>query len=69
MLKPDESKREPGKKLIYFKSGVAFCTHSGVKFDQSNRLQEVPEFEFDNLLSQPNFREPSEEEIIKHRGY
>ena len=69
MLKPDESKREPGKKLIYFKSGVAFCTHSGVRFDQNNRLQEVPEFEFDNLLSQPNFREPSDEEIIKHRGY
>lgn len=69
MLKPDESKRSPGKRPIYFQSGSAFCTASGVRFDSNNRIAEVLETEYDSLLSQPNFRELTGEEITKHRGY
>lgn len=53
-------------KYIYFQSGTGYSTDSGVKFSRDEPMQKVSEDEYTSLIRNSNFREPTNEEIIKH---
>jgi len=66
-IKKVETPAEPvvknGKLLIYFESGVAYQTASGLRFSkEDNRMAELDSEEALWLLKLPNFRLPSDEE-------
>jgi hypothetical protein len=61
--KPAEPVVKNGKLLIYFESGIAYQTSSGIRFSkEQNRMAEIDAEEADFLLKLPNFRLPSDEE-------
>lgn len=58
-----QSISKTGKVLIYFESGTAYLTPSGVRFSrEENRIAEIDAEEANSLLRLPNFRLPSDEE-------
>jgi predicted ribosome-associated RNA-binding protein Tma20 len=58
-----ESISKTGKVLIYFESGTAYLTPSGVRFSREDkRMAEIDAEEANSLLRLPNFRLPSDEE-------
>lgn len=54
------------KKYIYFNHGAGYSLESGIKFTRENPIQMVSEQEYDILIRNSNFRNPTEAEIIKH---
>jgi glycosyltransferase involved in cell wall biosynthesis len=56
------------RKYIYFERGAGYSTSSGVRFSKENPVQKVSDDEYDMLITNSNFRQPTEQEIIKHLG-
>ena len=55
-------------KYIYFQNGSGYSTISGVKFSKENPVQKVSDEEYDYLIMNSNFRQPTDQEIAKHLG-
>lgn len=51
------------KKYIYFQSGSGYSTPNGIRFSRDNPIHKVPEEEYDHLIKNPSFREPTDQEI------
>ncbi len=51
-----------GPVVIYFQSGIKYVTSSGIFFDQTNRMHELPFMEANLLLRLENFRLANDEE-------
>jgi hypothetical protein len=56
------------RKYIYFERGAGYSTSSGVRFSKENPVQKVSDDEYDMLITNSNFRQPTDQEIIKHLG-
>ena len=56
------------RKYIYFQNGSGYSTISGVKFSKENPVQKVSDEEYDYLIMNSNFRQPTDQEIAKHLG-
>ena len=54
------------KKYIYFQSGAGYSTPNGIRFSRDNPIHKVPEDEYDHLIKNPSFREPTDQEILLH---
>jgi hypothetical protein len=52
-----------GKKFVYFDSGAAYSTKSGVRFTRDRRIYELDAAEADHLLTLDNFRIPTQLEL------
>jgi glycosyltransferase involved in cell wall biosynthesis len=55
-------------KHIYFQNGSGYSTSSGVKFSKENPVQKVSDEEYNYLIMNSNFRQPTDQEITKHLG-
>ena len=55
-----------GYKFIYYQSGSGYVGKNGMRFDEQNRLQLLPNEEADHLLQFPNFRLPDVLELIEY---
>ena len=55
-------------KYIYFQSGVGYSTESGLKFSRDEPIQKVSDDEYDILIRNSNFRQPTDKEITKRLG-
>lgn len=53
---------DPDLKIVIFESGSSY-TSDGIRFTQSNRIQEVPQEVAERLLELDNFRLPNQFEI------
>ena len=53
-------------KYIYFQRGSGYSASSGVKFSKENPVQKVSDEEYDYLIMNSNFRQPTDQEIAKH---
>jgi hypothetical protein len=62
---PEKIVAEPsaGKKFVYFDSGAAYSTKSGVRFTRERKIYELDAAEADHLLSLDNFRLPTQIEL------
>lgn len=56
------------RKYIYFQNGSGYSTISGVKFSKENPVQKVSDEEYNYLIMNSNFRQPTDQEITKHLG-
>jgi glycosyltransferase involved in cell wall biosynthesis len=56
------------RKYIYFQNGSGYSASSGVKFSKENPVQKVSNEEYDYLIMNSNFRQPTDQEITKHLG-
>lgn len=61
--KKNVAKASAGKKFIYFDSGSAYSTKSGIRFTRENRIYEIEEEEANHLLTLDNFRLPTQLEL------
>lgn len=57
-----------GDKYIYFEKGAGYSLESGVKFTRERPIQKVSESEYNSLIMNSNFRQPTDQEIAKHLG-
>lgn len=57
------AKASAGKKFVYFESGSAYSTKSGVRFTREKRIYELEAAEADHLLTLDNFRIPTQLEL------
>jgi len=57
------AKASTGKKFVYFDSGSAYSTKSGVRFTRDRRIYELDAAEADHLLTLDNFRIPTQLEL------
>jgi hypothetical protein len=55
-------------KYIYFQRGSGYSASSGVKFSKENPVQKVSDEEYNYLIMNSNFRQPTDQEITKHLG-
>jgi hypothetical protein len=55
-----------GRKFVFFSTGSAYVTKSGVKFTADKRIYEVENEEADFLLSLENFRLPTQLELEEY---
>jgi glycosyltransferase involved in cell wall biosynthesis len=53
-------------KYIYFQRGSGYSASSGVKFSRENPVQKVSEEEYNYLIMNSNFRQPTDQEIAKY---
>jgi hypothetical protein len=65
---PEKNVAQPslGKKFVFFSTGSAYVTKSGVKFTANKRIYEVEDEEADFLLSLENFRLPTQLELEEY---
>lgn len=57
------AKASTGKKFVYFDSGSAYSTKSGIRFTRDRRIYELDAAEADHLLTLDNFRIPTQLEL------
>jgi hypothetical protein len=55
-----------GRKFVFFSTGSAYVTKSGIKFTADKRIYEVDTEEADFLLSLENFRLPTQLELEEY---
>ena len=55
-----------GKAFIYFDSGSAYSTKSGLRFSRDRRIYEISIEDAEHLLSFDNFRIPSQTELEEY---
>jgi glycosyltransferase involved in cell wall biosynthesis len=56
------------RKYIYFQNGSGYSTISGVKFSKENPVQKVSDEEYNYLIMNSNFRQPTDQEITRYLG-
>jgi hypothetical protein len=61
MFKPVESMNRD--KYIYFQNGTGYSTGSGIFFSRENPIQKVSNDEYNLLIRNSNFRNPTDQEI------
>jgi len=54
------------RKYIYFQNGSGYSTISGVRFSKENPVQKVSDEEYNYLIMNSNFRQPTDKEIAKY---
>jgi glycosyltransferase involved in cell wall biosynthesis len=65
MFKPVEAINRD--KYIYFQNGTGYITGSGIVFSRENPVQRVSNDEYNWLIRNPNFRDPTDQEIRRER--